>query len=172
MAFVAAGVSRARQAPQPDPVKLGLGRRDAGPAARHPHAQRAGVHRAPDGNRQGHRLAVDAHRQPRRVGGNRDFLGGQHAQARGAPAAKQAGRLARAAHGNRHDAKHAAVQPGATTEAGDVPGPVRVVAHEKRLRRADLRTVRAGGQPRTPVALQQVGQQLKRCAQLVVTVGR
>ncbi len=87
------------------------------------------------------------------------------------PAVDQAGRLAGAGHRDGHHAEFAAVQPDAAAKAGDVAGPVRVVADEERLRPVDLRTVRQGGQPGAAVALQQVGQQLQRRAELVAAVG-
>ena len=89
----------------------------------------------------------------------------------GMPAAEQASGLPRRCHRDADDAEDAAIQPRAPAQPGDVPGSVRVVGHEQRLRRVDPRAVRLRVQPCSAVALQQVRQRVQRRVQLVAAVG-
>jgi hypothetical protein len=61
-----------------------------------------------------------------------------------APAtSEQADRGACAADLDANDAQDAAIQPCPAAKAGDVPGAVRVVGYQQRVRRADLGAARA-----------------------------
>jgi hypothetical protein len=123
------------------------------------------------GRRQQDRLAVDADRNPVRVGAHHDGPRGQHAKAGGTPAAEQADRRSRAIDRHRDHAEHTAIQPGATAKARDVSRSVRIAGHQQRLRRVDPDTIRDGRQPRPAVALQQVRQRIQDRAELVAAVG-
>ena len=84
----------------------------------------------------------------------------------------QAYGLACAAHLDAHHPEQAAVKPGPTAQTGDVPGSIRVIGHQKRLRRDDLRAVRTRYEPCSAVALQQVREEVQGRAQLLAPVRR
>jgi len=157
--------------PQAAPADRGPRRGHAGAVPWHPYAQRAGADRAPHGRRHGDRLAVDADRDPLRLGGDDDLPRGQHAQAGGMPAAEQPDGLPRAVDRNGHHTEQSAIKPNATAQARHVPGPVWVVGYQQRLRRVDRYIVRERRQPCPAVALKQFGQRIQSRAQLVAAVG-
>jgi len=73
------------------------------------------------------------------------------------PAAEQAHGLPHAVGGHGHHTEHTAIEPGTVAQARDVPGPVRVVGYQQRLRRVDRHPVRVRRQPRPAAALKQFG---------------